>query len=72
MNFIKHVKEDKMLSTKMVNARIDKELHNEYVYLKALLRRHNYRISLTEPFEKAIKEVNKEVRDKLKELNVDF
>ena len=70
MTDIKHVKI--IPTTKMVNARIDMELAEEYAYLKALLRRHNFRISLTEPFEKAIKLVNKEIKDKLKELNVDF
>ena len=70
MSNIKHVKP--VLTTKMVNARIDIELAEEYAYLKALLRLHNFRISLTEPFEKAIKLVNKEIKDKLKELNIDF
>ena len=69
MSVIKHVKP--ALSTKMVNARIDQELHKEYVYLKALISLHGYKISLTKPFEKAIKLVNKEIKDKLKELNVD-
>ena len=69
MSIIKHVKP--ALSTKMVNARIDQELHEEYVYLKALLSLHGYKISLTKPFEKAIKLVSKEIKDKLTELNVE-
>ena len=58
--------------TRMVNCRVGIELHEEYTNLKKILRRHGFRVSLTEPFEEAIRKVNKEVKAKLKELNIDL
>jgi len=66
------IKDNICSRTKLVNCRMDKEVHDEYMSLKKILRRHGYRISLAGPFEEAARKVNKEIKDKLKELNIDL
>ena len=58
--------------TKLVNARVSTEIHDEYMNLKETLRRNGYNVSLAAPIEDAIKSLNKDMKDKLKELNIDF
>jgi len=56
--------------TKVLGARIDKDVHDEYIYLNDLLKRNNLKLPARQVFTEAVKNINKETREYLESFGL--